>query len=272
MQSRIWFLLPGMLGVLIFMLLPFADVVRRSFQTAVTGQFCGFANYRMIFCNQAFLLAVKNTLHFVGVSLPLLIFISLLLAMAVNKSRYCGFIKSAFLFPLAVPTAALVLIWKLLFYQNGLLNTLLQDLGFAAADWLGSDMAFWVLVFSYLWKNLGYTLVLWLAAFQNIPESLMEAAKVDGATAGKCFLYVVLPGLKPMFYTITILSFLNSFKVFREAYLVAGSYPQEKIYLLQHLFQNWFANLEIDKMAAAAVCIAAVLAVSVFGLKKIWEA
>lgn len=71
-------------------------------------------------------------------------------------------------------------------------------------------------------------------------------------------------------YTITVISFLNSFKVFREAYLVAGSYPHESMYLLQHLFNNWFTNLELDKMAAAAVCIFFVLFLVVLLLQKIW--
>ena len=90
----------------------------------------------------------------------------------------------------------------------------------------------------------------------SVPESLAEAARVDGATERQCVRYVVLPQLKPVFYTITMLSFLNSFKVFREAYLVAGSYPQRSMYLLQHLFNNWFTNLEIDKMSSAAVLLA----------------
>ncbi len=68
-----------------------------------------------------------------------------------------------------------------------------------------------------------------------------------------------------------ILSFLNSFKIYREAYLVAGSYPQEDIYLLQHLFNNWFVNLEFDKMAAAVVCVGAVLFVAIMALQRIWD-
>lgn len=94
---------------------------------------------------------------------------------------------------------------------------------------------------------------------------------MDGAGEMRLFFSVILPNLKPVFYTITILSFLNSFKVFREAYLVAGAYPQESIYLLQHLFNNWFTNLEIDKMAAAAVVIAVLLSGFVLLLQKLWD-
>ena len=114
-------------------------------------------------------------------------------------------------------------------------------------------------------------MVLWLAGILAIPSEFIEAARVDGAGRWKCIRYIILPNLKGSFYTIVILSFLNSFKIYREAYLVAGSYPQEDIYLLQHLFNNWFVNLEFDKMAAAAVCVGAVLFVAIMALQRIWD-
>lgn len=267
-KSSLLFLLPSLSGVALFVLIPFADVVKRSFQTAVKGRFCGIANYATIFTNRAFLLALKNTACFVAAGLPLLVILSLLLSLALNRCRWEQRLKSIYLFPLAVPTAALVLIWKLFFYKNGIINQGFEGLGIQAVDWLGSGAAFWVLIISYLWKNLGYTVVLWLAGMKNIPGQLLEAARVDGATGRQCFLYIILPQLKPVFYTITILSFLNSFRVFREAYLVAGAYPQERMYLLQHLFHNWFTNLEVDKMAAAGVCISLVFVVFVVMLGK----
>ncbi len=180
-------------------------------------------------------------------------------------------LKSAYLFPLAVPTATVVLIWKMLFEKNGICNAGLSRFGIEPVDWMGSDWAFVVLIISYIWKNLGYTVLLWLSGILGISESIIEAAKVDGAGEAKIFFSIILPNLKPVFYTITVLSFLNSFKVFREAYLVAGAYPQESIYLLQHLFNNWFTNLEIDKMAAAAVVIAVLLSCFVLLLQKLWD-
>ena len=108
---------------------------------------------------------------------------------------------------------------------------------------MNSSAAFWVLVVSYLWKNMGYDIILWSAGLAAIPENLYEAAKVDGAGSLDCFFRITLPNLMPVFYTITVLSFLNSFKVFREAYLVAGDYPHDSMYLLQHVFNNWFREL-----------------------------
>lgn len=271
----IGFLLPSLVGVSIFVLLPFLDVVRRSFLTAVTQEWSGVRNYQTIFANQAFRLAIKNTLRFTVVCLPLLIGIGLFLSIQLSRLKQMQLLKSMFLFPLAMPAATVVLIWKMLFSQQGFFNGLLLRLGFLSGeilpDYMGSSAAFWVLVFSYLWKNLGYTIVLWLSGIFSISSDITEAAKVDGASEGQCFWRVVFPNLKGTLYTITVLSFLNSFKVFREAYLVAGSYPHESMYLLQHLFNNWFVNLELDKMAAAAVFVGLVLFAAILILQRLWD-
>lgn len=269
------FLLPSLLGVAVFVLLPFLDVVRRSFCTAVTAKWTGLGNYRTVFTNQAFLLAVKNTVRFTLVCLPLLIGLGLFLAVQISRARKMQLLKSLFLFPMAMPAATVVLIWKMLFSRQGFLNGLLLALHLlpegGRVDFMGTGAAFWVLVFSYLWKNLGYTIVLWLAGIFSISADLTEAARVDGATERQCFWRVIFPNLKGSLYTITVLSFLNSFKVFREAYLVAGSYPHESMYLLQHLFNNWFVNLELDKMAAAAVCVGTVLFLVILVLQNLWD-
>lgn len=271
----IWFMLPSVAGVVIFVLLPFLDVVRRSFVTAVTQEWTGFRNYKIIFSNQAFGLAVKNTVRFTLVCLPLLIGIGLFLSVQLSRLKEMQLIKSLFLFPMAMPAATVVLIWKMMFSRQGFLNGWLMGAGFpgdgALPDYMGTSAAFWVLVFSYIWKNLGYTMVLWLAGIFSVSTDLTEAARVDGATDRQCFWHVVFPNLKGSLYTITVLSFLNSFKVFREAYLVAGSYPHESMYLLQHLFNNWFVNLELDKMAAAAVCTGTVLFGVILLLQRLWD-
>ncbi len=277
-QSRyawIGFLLPSLAGVLIFVLLPFADVVRRSFLTAVTEEWTGLHNYELVFANQAFRLAVKNTVRFTLVCLPLLIGIGLFLSVQLSRLKKVQLIKSLFLLPMAMPAATVVLIWKMIFAKQGFLNAGLLLAGLlpegAMPDYMGTGASFWVLVFSYIWKNLGYTMVLWLAGIFSVSEGLTEAARVDGATKRQCFWYVIFPNLKGSLYTITVLSFLNSFKVFREAYLVAGSYPHESMYLLQHLFNNWFVNLELDKMAASAVCVGAVLFAVILLLQRLWD-
>ena len=113
--------------------------------------------------------------------------------------------------------------------------------------------------------------MLWMAGLAGISENIYEAARVDGAGEWQCFFKITLPNLKSSLYTITVLSFLNSFKVFREAYLVAGDYPHESIYMMQHLFNNWFRGFSFDKMAAAAVVESAVLLLLILLLQKAWD-
>ena len=261
------FLLPSFLGVVFFVLLPFLDVFKRSFTTAITGEFVGIQNYVTVYENRAFRLAVGNTLRFTLVCLPLLLVLWLLAALLLTNMKQAQLLKSFFLLPMAMPAATIVLIWKMTFSESGFLNRLLS----AHTDYMGTSLAFWVLVFSYVWKNLGYTVVLWLAGILAIPEDYIQAAKVDGAGKVRIFFSIILPQLKGCMYTITVLSFLNSFKVFRESYLVSGAYPHESMYLLQHLFNNWFVYLELDKMAAAAVCIGIVLLGVILFLEKLWE-
>lgn len=269
---------PSLIGVVIFVLIPFLDVFRRSFTTAVTSQYIGMQNYKTIFANQAFRLAVKNTFRFTAVCIPLLVVIGLIIALPLSKLKSAGVIKSLYLFPLAMPTATIVLVWKMFFYRQGFLNLFLTRLGEWSGlwgeihtDYLGSSAALWVLVFSYVWKNTGYTVVLWLAGILGIPNELIEAARVDGASGIQCFFRIMLPNLLGSLYTIVILSFLNSFKIYREAYLVAGAYPEQDIYLLQHLFNNWFVGLDFDKMAAAAVCVGGFLFVVIMLLQYMWD-
>ena len=222
------FLSFSILGVTVFILLPFADVVRRSFVTTMSNQYTGLTNYKNVVENEA---------------------IGLIIAFALSKIKDISVIKALYLFPMAMPTATIVIVWRMFFYK--------QD--------------FDSLVISYLWKNIGYTVVLWLAGIATIPNELLEASKVDGANRFQCFLYVKLPCLRGSFYTIVILSVLNSFKIYREAYLVAGSYPKPEIYLLQHLFNNWYVNLELDKMAAATVLVAGFLLLFIMLLNNVWN-
>ena len=251
--------------------IPFVDSVRRSFYAAVTGEFVGVQNFKVISENEAFALAVKNTALFTAVCLPILIVLSFFISYALCKLRYIRLIKSALLFPLAVPTATLVLVWQVLFDDAGYINSIITELGGTEIRFLHSSAAFWVLVGSYVWKNLGYTILLWVTGMMSIPTSLTDAARVDGANERQCLFHIILPNLKPTLYTITIISFLNSFKVFREAYLVAGSYPHDSMYLLQHLFNNWFVNMELDKMAAAAVCVFSVIFLAIVLLQRVWD-
>ena len=255
------FLAPSLLGISIFFLVPFADTIRRSFYDVRVVNFIGLESYSSVINNTAFRLAAANTAKFVAVCVPLLLLISLTTALLLRSIKPLGRIfKTSFLLPMAVPVASIVLLWQAMFNYGGIANGVLVWLGFTPIDFMATSSAFWVLIFTYLWKNNGYNMVLWLAGLDGISETLYEAARVDGANSFQAFRYITMPCLLPTVGIVTILSLLNSFKVFREAYLVAGAYPEsDSIYLLQHLFNNWFQNLDISRLSAAAAMLAAVL-------------
>ena len=265
------FLAPSLLSVSVLVLLPFADAVRRSFFSAMSRQFVGLKNYEAVLDNEAFRTAAGNTARFVLVCIPLLLVFSLILALLVHAFREKrGIFKTTFLLPMAIPVASIVLLWKVIFHRSGLLNILMVKFGMEPMDWVGSSWAFYVLVFTYLWKNAGYDMVLWLSGVTGISPGLYEAAQIDGAGSWQQFWYITLPNLKSTFFVVTVLSLLNSFKVFREAYLFAGNYPEPSMYLLQQLFNNWFVNLDVDKMCAGAVLMALVVFVLITVLQKAW--
>lgn len=248
------FLMPSLAGVTVFVLIPFFDVIRRSFYEAMGKKAVGLSNYKLVMENEAFKQAVSNTVRFLAVCIPVLMIVSLVIVLLIQGIGEQGEqFKTVFLVPLAIPIASVVLLWDLVFDNAGYLNLIMDLLHLERVDWMNGETAFPVLVFSYLWKNTGYNMVLWLAGLNGISLSLYEAAKVDGAGTWKCFWYITLPNLKSTVFIIGVLSFVNSFKVFREAYLVAGDYPNESIYMLQHLFNNWFVSMDIHKMSAAAV-------------------
>lgn len=268
--TALLFLLPNLLGVLIFTLIPMLRVLYSSFHSAIGGKWAGLHNYLSVLKNPAFQTALRNTARFTLVCVPILVSLSLLLAAAAYRTLRSSLLEGAYLLPMAVPAASVVLVWKVFFHNRGLINALLTALGGQGVSWMDSGAAFWMLVISYLWKNLGYTMVLWTAGLDAIPQSIYEAAQTDGASEAQAFLYITLPNLRGSAYTIAVLSLLNTFKVFREAWLAAGDYPHESMYLLQHLYNNWFRSLDYDKIAAASVMTSAVVFLLITQLRRAW--
>lgn len=255
-----FFIAPSLVGVAMFVLLPMLYTIIYSIMDSNATRFVGAENFINVIKNEAFHLALRNTVQFTVICIPLLILTALLVSVLLTEWFPGSYIlKSIFLIPMAVPCVSVVFIWNILFARQGFLNGLLHKFGLVGQDWMNTKYAFVVLVLSYIWKNVGYDIILFLVGMVNIPKAYYEAAKVDGAGKWKSFLYITLPNLKSVFTLVMILSLINSFKVFREAYLVSGKYPHESIYMLQNLFNNWFSNLEFSKMAAATVLICTVI-------------
>ena len=255
-RTALAFLFPSLVGLVCMFLLPTADVIRRSVYSAMGNSFVGLANYKTVLQNASFRLAVRNTGRFLLVCIPPLLLLSLIAALLLyRRKRLQNLFRTSYLLPLVVPVTSVVLVIQTVFQRNGLLSALCAAFGKAPVDWLGSEYAFAVLVACYLWKNLGYNVILWMAGLSAIPDALYEAARVDGAGEVRCFFSITLPQLTGTLFMTAVLALINSFKVFREAYLVAGRYPHSSIYLLQHVLSNWFTNLDMQKVSAAAVLL-----------------
>ena len=264
------FLSPSLLGVGIFFILPFCVVVYYSLIDGVGSKnFVFLQNFIKLFDNSAFRLAAKNTLSFSAMAVPLAVILSMGLALMLEsriplKSQF----RTFFLSPMMVPVASVVLIWQVLFNYNGTINEFLMLFGGDKIDWLQSQFAPVVVLLLFLWKNLGYNMILFMAALNNIPKELLEVADVEGASEMYKFFAIKLRYLSPTVLFVTILSLINSFKVFREVYLLAGAYPYEALYTLQHFMNNTFDSLDYQKLSAAAVLMALVMVVIIALLFK----
>ena len=129
----------------------------------------------------------------------------------------------------------------------------------AFIDWLKSDKSMIVIVLLFLWKNLGYNMILFLSALNNIPKDLIEVADLEGASPMWRMVHIKFRYLSPTFMFVTIMSLINSFKLFREVYLLTGDYPHENLFMLQHFMNNTFRTLDYQKLSSAALVMAAVM-------------
>lgn len=256
------YLLPSLIGVLVFFILPFIQIIRYSVvDNPIANNFVGLDNFISVFKNAAFRRAASNTARFSVIAVPLAVVLGLMLAMMLEakipgKSKF----RTFFLSPMMVPVASIVLIWQVMFDYNGALNGVLSNFGFAQIDWMKSDYSHIIIIILFLWKNLGYNMILFMAAISNIPKSLLEAAEVDGASSFRRFWQIKFRFLTPTILFVTILSLINSFKVFREVYLLTGDYPYENLYLLQHYMNNTFGKLDYQKLSSAAIMMGIVMA------------
>ena len=249
------YLLPSVIGVGLFFILPFFVVIYYSvIDNPISKEFVFFDNFYSVLTNKAFLLAVSNTLKFSFIAVPLVVILSLTVAFLLDmqipgKSR----IRTAFLSPMMVPIASVILIWQVLFHYNGLLNEIIVHFGGGKTDWLKSGQAQIVIILLFIWKNLGYNMVLFMSSLSNIPREIVEVAVMESASKWQVFYHIKLRYLSSSILFVMILSVINSFKIFREIYLLTGDYPFDSLYMLQHYMNNMFRSLDYQKLSAAAI-------------------
>jgi len=257
------FIAPSFLGVLIFFVIPFLVVIFYSMvDNPIAKNFVGIDNYEMVLANNAFKRAVTNTFRFSVIAVPLAVLLSLLLAIMLEaKLPFRSQFRTFFLSPMMVPVASIVLIWQVLFSYNGAVNDLIAHFGVDKIDWLKSQYSHVVIVILFLWKNLGYNMILFMAALASIPKDILEVARLESANALQTFFYIKVRYLSSTFLFVTIMSLINSFKVFREVYMLTTDYPYDTIYMLQHFMNNMFKKLDYQKLSSAAVLMSLVMVV-----------
>ena len=262
------FIAPSFLGVMMFFVIPFMVVIYYSLvDNPISGQFVFLDNFISVVQNGAFAKAVKNTLTFSAVAVPLAVVLSLLLAIVLEaKLPFGSQFRTFFLSPMMVPVASIVLIWQVLFHYNGAVNDVLMAFGGSKIDWMKSSYSQIVIVVLFLWKNLGYNMILFMAALASIPKDILEVARLESATPLQTFFYIKIRYLSSTIMFVTIMSLINSFKVFREIYLLTGDYPYDTIYMLQHFMNNKFKNLDYQTLSAAAILMSLVMVVIIGAL------
>ena len=261
------FLIPSLVGVLIFFVLPFVVVVHYSLiDTVVNQEFAGLTNYIRLIENTAFRTAVKNTLTFSVSAVPLAVVLGLMLAILLSENLpFISGFRTIFITPLMVPVASIVLIWQVIFHYNGVLNEFTALFGAAPVDWLKSEYSQVVVIILYLWKNVGYNMILFMAALANIPKDVQEVAMLEGCGRFRIFWHIKLRYLSSSIVFVSILSLINSFKVFREVYLLTDEYPYDALYMLQHFMNNTFESLDYQKLSSAAIlmCLAMIVLIGI---------
>lgn len=263
---------PFLAGFLLFYIIPFGISIWYSFTAGIGGlDFVGIQNYIEVFQSHAFQMAAANTFKFIGIGIPLIICISLGMSLLIFQGAGgTQLFQSIFLYPMVIPIGTTVLFFQVMLSEYGVLNRFLSAMHLPVQQWLDSGKAFFVLLFLYIWKNCGYNMVLFLTGLNNIPRECREAAAVEGAGAWQYFRYIQCPLLAPSFLFVFVMSVINSFKCYREAYLLGGKYPHDSIYMLQHFMNNNFENLNYQRLSVAAILVFFVIFLMVIAL-FVWK-
>lgn len=268
----LWFLFPGLAGFLVFYFLPFiGGIYFCLINNAFERKFIGVFNFVELLKSEIFILALKNTFIFTALCVPAIMAMSLLLAVLLrSQTRNMGLFGNAIVLPLAIPSASVILVWNILFENQGLVNHLLCLAGLKSVEWIDSDMLRWPVVLLYIWKNCGYCMILFMTGLSGIPDDIYEAASIDGAGWWRKLATITLPLVIPTIFFVLIISIINSFKIFKETWLMGGSAPPDGVYLVQHYINHQMSKMNYEKLTTAAYIFAALIYIMVFFLFK-WE-
>lgn len=260
-----WFVAPALLVIGVFFFLPVLGALAMSltdFDLYALNDFgdlrwVGFENYVRLLGEPLFWKALGNTLYFVVLGVPLSIGISLGAALLVNSkvAKFRGLFRTVFFAPVVTTLVAVAVVWRYIFHTRyGFLNYSLGSLGLEPIDWMGDPhWAMPAIVILAVWKNFGYNMIILLAALQNIPEDLYEAARIDGASRWQAFRHVTVPGIAPVLLLVSILTMTGYFQLFAEPYVMTEGGPLQATYsVLYFMFEEGFKWWSLGRASAVA--------------------
>ena len=275
------FLSPSMSAILIFFVGPVAAALGLSFtdfDIYALGnpeylRFVGLENYLRLIGNPTFWKALGNTLYFVVVGGPLSLAISLGAALLINSRllRFRGLFRSVFFLPVVTTLVAVAVVWRYLYHpSDGLLNIALGWIGIDPIDWLGDpDWAMPAIILMAVWKNFGYNMIILVAGLQSIPETLYEAARIDGAGRWQQFVHVTLPMLAPTFLFVAIITMIGYFQLFAEPYVMTQGGPSDAtLSIVLFMYEEGFRWWNIGYAAAISfILFLIILVVTILQLR-----
>lgn len=238
----LFLLLPSMAGFGVFYVIPFFRSIYYAFvNNAFRQEFAGLLNFREIFGSEYFRLALKNTLLFTVISVPCSLFLTILIAAGLMRIHpvAAAVIQSSLFLPVLLPSAAVALFWKTyLFFLPPFVS---------------------LLVF-YFWKYIGLYVMLVLCGMVSVEREILEAASIDGADGWRRLWQIEVPCIRSAVFFVGVLCVVNAFKIYRESFLLYGTYPDESVYMLQNYLNNHFDKLNYQYISAASVCFTGILA------------
>jgi multiple sugar transport system permease protein len=258
------FLLPGLLGLFIFVFLAVGASLGISFlDWGLAGPrgFVAFGNYRQLLLDPVFWRTFSNTLFYILTIVPLQLALGLLLAVALNRAvKPGGVFRLVYFMPVVTTIVAGAIVFRLLLGSNGPLADLVRNLGslidvpLRFPDFLGSTRySKWSVVILTLWKNTGFTMVVYLAALQGVPQELYDAAHVDGADARQRFLNITVPMISPTTFFLFVLQTIGAFQLFTEPFVMTRGGPaQSSMPAVQYIYENAFRYTRMGKASAIA--------------------
>lgn len=267
--------LPGLLGSLAFYVIPFFVSLTYTFTQGVAERrFVGMANFRDLLDNPVFRQAVRNTISFLLLGVPILLLLSMLLSMILAKGCF-GWQRWALLLPFVLPAPSLAVAWRSIWGAGGAADRLLEMLGLPAANHLEKS-AFPLLLVLYLLRNVGYICIILTSSIRSLPTEYREGHCLDSSSETGYVCHILLPLISPTLLFAGVVAVINYFLLFRDVYMIYGDVPPRTVYMLQHLMNNNFYKLNYQRLSAAAfllvLCLSGlVAAVLLAGRRLKWD-